>query len=89
MQRLRFSSPFLAVFLAIAIVFFVLTAVRAEENDPELLKDRGAAPELNNSTWINTDKPLRLSELRGQQDPPHSGGTRVVSHTHTRDWRSR
>jgi thiol-disulfide isomerase/thioredoxin len=66
MQRLRFSSPFLAMFLVIAIVFFVLTAVRAEGIDPERLKDRGEAAELTNNTWINSDKPLRLSDLRGK-----------------------
>ncbi|MSP12863.1 MAG: redoxin domain-containing protein [Chloroflexi bacterium] len=30
-------------------------------NLPEL----GAAPELQNQTWLNTEKPLRLAELRG------------------------
>jgi hypothetical protein len=30
------------------------------------LPDLGAAPELNNEVWLNTDRPLRLSDLRGQ-----------------------
>jgi thiol-disulfide isomerase/thioredoxin len=30
------------------------------------LKDQGAAPELQNEVWLNTDKPLRLAGLRGQ-----------------------
>lgn len=30
------------------------------------LPDLGAAPELANQTWINTDKPLRLADLRGK-----------------------
>ena len=30
------------------------------------LPDLGAAPELNNEVWLNADRPLRLSELRGQ-----------------------
>jgi len=34
--------------------------------DPELIKDRGVAPELTNTIWINSDKPLRLAALRGQ-----------------------
>lgn len=25
----------------------------------------GAAPELTNETWLNTEKPLRLANLRG------------------------
>ena len=28
--------------------------------------DMGAAPELENTVWINTDHPLRIKELRGQ-----------------------
>jgi thiol-disulfide isomerase/thioredoxin len=30
------------------------------------LPDLGAAPELNNEVWLNTDRPLRLSDLRGK-----------------------
>ena len=30
------------------------------------LKNYGPAPELTNETWLNTDKPLRLADLRGQ-----------------------
>ncbi len=28
--------------------------------------DRGLAPEITNQVWINTDKPLRLADLRGK-----------------------
>jgi thiol-disulfide isomerase/thioredoxin len=30
------------------------------------LKDFGPAPELNNSVWLNVDKPLHLADLRGK-----------------------
>src|SRR5512133_1312801 len=30
------------------------------------LPDLGPAPELKNSVWLNTDSPLRLSDLRGK-----------------------
>ena len=30
------------------------------------LSDLGAAPELGNSVWLNTDAPLRLADLRGK-----------------------
>ena len=30
------------------------------------LDDLGPAPELNNETWLNTDQPLRLADLRGK-----------------------
>jgi hypothetical protein len=30
------------------------------------LENYGPAPELNNTVWLNTDKPLRLAKLRGQ-----------------------
>jgi hypothetical protein len=30
------------------------------------LPDLGEAPELNNEVWLNTDRPLRLADLRGK-----------------------
>jgi len=30
------------------------------------LNDYGPAPELHNEIWLNTEKPLRLTDLRGQ-----------------------
>jgi thiol-disulfide isomerase/thioredoxin len=33
---------------------------------PVNLPDLGSAPELTNSSWLNTDKPLRLADLRGK-----------------------
>lgn len=30
------------------------------------LPDLGAAPELTNEVWLNTDRPLRLADLRGK-----------------------
>ncbi len=30
------------------------------------LPDLGEAPELQNTTWLNTDRPLRLADLRGK-----------------------
>lgn len=30
------------------------------------LPDLGAAPELNNAVWLNTNRPLRLAGLRGK-----------------------
>ncbi len=34
--------------------------------DPSALPDLGPAPELQNEIFLNTEGPLRLSELRGQ-----------------------
>jgi len=36
------------------------------ETMAEQLEDLGAAPELNNEVWLNTETPLRLASLRGQ-----------------------
>jgi hypothetical protein len=30
------------------------------------LPDLGAAPELNNEVWLNTDQPVRLADVRGK-----------------------
>ncbi len=40
----------------------VATAATAAADLPDL----GAAPELTNDVWINTDQPLRLADLRGK-----------------------
>lgn len=37
-----------------------------EDFEPLSLKDLGAAPELYNETWLNTEQPLRLADLRGK-----------------------
>ena len=47
------------------------TATEMEESTVEqsvkiALPDLGAAPELQNEIWLNTDQPLRLAELRGK-----------------------
>ena len=31
-----------------------------------ILEDHGPAPEWENDVWLNTDRPLRLADLRGQ-----------------------
>ncbi len=31
-----------------------------------MLQDLGPAPELNNKVWLNVEKPLRLTDLRGK-----------------------
>jgi hypothetical protein len=38
------------------------------QNEPKnmVLRSLGPAPELENEIWINTDRPLRLADLRGQ-----------------------
>ncbi len=33
---------------------------------PAAYPDLGPAPELENDTWLNTDQPLRLADLRGK-----------------------
>jgi len=38
---------------------------RNQQQLPEL-DDLGPAPELYNETWLNTDQPLRLEDLRGK-----------------------
>ncbi len=42
-------------------------ATTASDTTPEIvLKNYGPAPELSNTVWLNTDKPLRLADLRGK-----------------------
>lgn len=41
-------------------------AFAAPSPDPTPLPNLGPAPDLTNDVWLNTDKPLPLSELRGK-----------------------
>jgi hypothetical protein len=36
-----------------------------ESQPPVTLENLGPAPELTNEVWLNTDRPLRLADLRG------------------------
>src|SRR5260221_12772782 len=35
-------------------------------DNPLVANDLGPAPELNNTIWINSDKPLKLADLKGK-----------------------
>ena len=41
-------------------------SAKSRSTDSSALPDLGAAPELTNEIWLNTTKPLRLADLRGQ-----------------------
>jgi len=59
---------FLAVLVIAGIVSVPPTTSRAAvvSSPNQELKDMGAAPELSNTVWLNTDKPLHLADFRGQ-----------------------
>jgi thiol-disulfide isomerase/thioredoxin len=44
----------------------VAPATFKRSDDPLVANDIGVAPEFTNDTWLNTSKPLRLADLRGQ-----------------------
>lgn len=69
MERLRrlAAAIFSATMLFAWIFAYNPRGVFADPGlDPERLQDQGEAPELTNDTWINSDKPLRLADLRGK-----------------------
>jgi thiol-disulfide isomerase/thioredoxin len=69
MERLRWLAAviFTAAAVFAGIFAYSTSGVRADSGlDPERLQDQGAAPELTNNIWINSDKPLRLADLRGK-----------------------
>lgn len=47
-------------------VFLASVAALAQGNTPSSMPDFGAAPEFTNESWLNTDTPLRLANLRGK-----------------------
>ncbi len=62
------------IWLALLLIGLTACATRTSDNDmTSLIKlpsaslpDMGPAPELKNSTWLNTDSPLHLAGLRGK-----------------------
>jgi hypothetical protein len=59
---------FLLVIALTACSGFQVQGVGSQPNSitaPEL-SDLGPAPELENQVWLNTDQPLRLTDLRGK-----------------------
>jgi hypothetical protein len=48
-----------------AVLILAGCAANIDSPTPKL-KDLGPAPELTNTTWLNTEKPLRLENLRGK-----------------------
>ncbi len=68
MRMIRvWSLVLLSAFVVTSVFLAVHTnPAQADGLDPALLQDRGQAPELKNTVWINTDKPLRLADLRGK-----------------------
>ena len=54
------------LFLSIMVAGCVSLSVTDESSPLLQLDNHGQAPELTNDIWINTEQPLRLSDLRGQ-----------------------
>ncbi len=64
------------VWLVIPFVIFLTSCSAISRNQPTpaapglsgrvSLPKLGPAPELTNDTWLNTDQPLRLADLRGK-----------------------
>jgi len=65
-----FKRPFAAVIILIALAssLGLLLATAQEETNVVTYPDLGAAPELNNEVWLNTEDeaPVPLASLRGQ-----------------------
>jgi hypothetical protein len=54
-------------FILLIGVVLVLAGCSVQAGQSNLtLQNLGPAPELENEIWINTDRPLRLADLRGQ-----------------------
>jgi hypothetical protein len=65
------KKNFLKQIAASAIAFLAITgcasqSLQAKMPDDPVLSDFGPAPELNNETWFNVDRALRLEDLQGK-----------------------
>jgi len=59
------SALLIVLLVLISAPSLISHAVQTNTPTP-LLEDRGVAPELTNTVWINAGQPLRLADLRGQ-----------------------
>jgi len=55
-----------SVFVLLAITGCAGQSLRAKMPDEPVLSDFGQAPELNTDSWLNSDQPIRLENLRGK-----------------------
>jgi len=54
-------------FIILVVITLILSGCSVQTIQGNLtLQSLGPAPELENTVWINTDRPLRLADLRGQ-----------------------
>jgi thiol-disulfide isomerase/thioredoxin len=56
-------------FICLVLTLFLISCTPTPNlptTEPFMLKDMGAAPELNNKIWLNVEKPLHLAELHGK-----------------------
>ena len=64
---MRMFLPLLLLFLTgCAAMTRTSTSSLPTPSTQPALRDLGPAPELTNTTWLNTHSPLRLADLRGQ-----------------------
>src|SRR5258708_381464 len=70
MMKAKYRVALIALVIVVAIPVFIKIANRANKAyaayDASLVRDRGLATELMNDQWLNTAKPMRLADLRGQ-----------------------
>ncbi|MEL7236137.1 MAG: thioredoxin, partial [Chloroflexota bacterium] len=52
------------IFTSLAVTLLLAT-VAAAQSGRNTLRSRGAAPELHNNVFFNTETPLRIADLRG------------------------
>lgn len=62
-MRLKYWLTFMGFFLGACSP---ISAPAVDKNFSSLLSNLGQAPDLINTVWINTERPLSLAKLRGQ-----------------------
>jgi thiol-disulfide isomerase/thioredoxin len=72
-MELRRMLPIVLVLITSGLMTLAITQVLAHtswidraQTEGSIMPNYGPAPELNNQVWLNTDTPLRLTDLRGR-----------------------
>ena len=66
MKKNLLKQIVIPVFVFLAMTGCAGQSLQAKMPDDPVLSDFGPAPELSNETWLNSDQPLRLENLRGK-----------------------
>jgi hypothetical protein len=60
------KNIYMIILLSMSLAGCSLLSSSNSDSQPNELANLGPAPELTNTTWLNSNQPLRMADLRGK-----------------------